>query len=85
MNKKIEVAKKIINIAKEIIDFKENEKETNNNLNIEEQFDIDKVIIKIVPWNSRTASGTINVMQGGKPHFSLARIKNLLDRNRLKF
>lgn len=88
MNKKIKAAKKIINIAKEIINFKENEKykkETNNNLNVEKQFNIDKVIIKIVSWNSRTAMGTINVMQGGQPHFSLARIKNLLDRNKPNF
>lgn len=88
MNSRIETAKKIINIAKEIISYKEDDKikkEIIDNQSAEEQFDIDKVIIKIVPWSNRTAMGTINVMQGGKPHFSLAKIKNLLNRNRPNF
>lgn len=43
------------------------------------EVEIDKVIIRVVPWNTKEAA-TINVMKGGKPHYSLARVKNLLDR-----
>lgn len=91
MKKKLKIAKDLIAIAKQVMEVEqkdsrdipnEAEQENANDIN---NYDIDKVIIKIVPWGNRTAMGTINVMQGGKPHFSLARIKNLLDRNRPNF
>lgn len=45
---------------------------------------IDSVTIIVEPWKSFSAS-TFNVNQGGVPHFSVAQIKNLLDRKHPNF
>ena len=82
MKKNLKVAKELVILAKQMIVEEQKDKDK------EEQsieYEIDNVIIKIVPWNNRMAMGTINVMKNGQPHFSFARIKNLLDRNKPNF
>ena len=93
MNQNLKIARELLSLAKLIISDEhglavldrpvqtvDKKQETS-----ETTYEIDKVIIRVVPWGTRLATGTINVVQGGQKHYKFERVKNLLDRNTPNF